>query len=239
MNKHAPTYPRRRVPALHLAACAALMTASAACVSGDVDNEDDLVPSWAVELAGVDRSPVTIAGDQWNSCPTWDCGKNHAKLNMFPIPELHERGQPNPQGMRIVSVERHGEALDLAVENGVMTGFNAANTYTHQGMIDSIMTVTDGQITWEIMIVNYTRKLLYWAGPGTISAYHLMYRQLGMRATAWQEVCNEPLEPADAAMWPDQYETYALLIDDERYDTDAIKVDPNPGGGWFNIACAG
>jgi hypothetical protein len=100
------------------------------------------------------------------------------------------------------------------------------------------MTVSDGVDTWEIMVASYTPRLLYWAGPGAIPAYLLLYHRIG-DPSGWQNLCKEPLTPSDAAVWPDQYEAYAILIDDERYDTDAITVDPAPAEGWFNIACAG
>jgi hypothetical protein len=192
-------------------------------------------------LGDVDLTPVTAAGDQWNSCTTWDCGKNHPLVGLFRIDELSEAGIPSPDDFRITGLTRFGVPLQLEVENGVMRGYNGVASYNGPALLGSILTVTNPthNETWEIEIYNMTSGgLPYWAGGGSRAAYHLRYRVLGTRP--WQNLCNAPLEPSEDPLWPDALETYAFLIDDERYDRDAKQaLAGNDAEGWFNIACAG
>jgi hypothetical protein len=130
--------------------------------------------------------------------------------------------------------------LTLTVEQGLMIGSNAASSYAGAALIDSIITVLNDQTgeQWEIEIHDFASGgLPYWVGAGTRPAYHLRYRVLG--TGRWRNLCKAPLEPSDEPLWPDAFETYALLLTDERYDRDAKRVLAQDGEGWFNIACAG
>jgi hypothetical protein len=231
MTKSTDTRLPSRFPAMLPATM--LLLAAASCVSDPAG----LDPVW---LGAVDLTPVTPAGDQWNPCTTWDCGKNHPLLNTFPLHDLHEAGLSNADGFGITSLRRFGVSLALTVEQGVMTGSSATSTYTGAALIGSIINVHNNVTneTWQIEIHDFTSGgLLYWVGGGTRPAYHLRYRALGTRP--WKNLCNAPLEPSDEPLWPDAFETYAILIDDERYDRDAKQVLAGDGEGWFNIACAG
>lgn len=232
MTKHTDTRLSSRFPAMLPATM--LLFATASCVSDPAE----LDPAW---LADVDLTPVAPAGDQWNSCTTWDCGKNHPMLNLFPLHDLHEGGDPNDDGYYILNVWRFGQPLTLEVENGVMTGTSGqGDKYTGHNLLGSIITVRNQSTNevWQIQIHALTTGsgLPYWAGGGFRPAYHLRYRAFGTRP--WENLCNEPL-PSDDLPWPEGYETYAFLIDDERYDRDAKKALAEDAEGWFNIACAG
>jgi hypothetical protein len=247
MSKHVQKYPLHRFPALALPAGALLLSATAACVPGaepETGPEATIDPSWTSGLDDVDLSPVTPAGDQWNTCPTWDCNKNHPMLTGFPVPEVNETGLPDDLKLRLMSFQQGTELLRLDVDRGEIKGYDKLTGVLEvedASAIGSILTISNLEVTWRIRIEAYA-LMPYWVGSprAYIPAYRLLYQRVGDSPSLWTNVCKAPAEPAVDPMWPGGFETYALLISDERYDRDAKKVrDDGNAEGWFNIACAG
>ncbi len=244
MSTRTPMHPSRRFPAMHTPAVAgALLVAVAACLP---DGETPDVPALgAPDLIDlIDLTPISPAGDQWNDCSTWDCNKNHPELTGFPVPELNEDGLPAEQGMSIVSFRSANNLpFTFDVEGGKIRGLDGMGNpvLVGQGLLHSKLTVTKGLDTWEIAIHDFTPGMNYWVGPGSVPAYHLRYRQTGESTSPWTNVCSHPSAVAVDPQWQGGFETFALLIDDERYDRDTITVKPDDADaqGWFNIACAG
>jgi hypothetical protein len=229
-----------RLPALQVPA-ALLLIATAACVPAvEIDAEPD--PSWTSGLDDVDLSPIAPAGDQWNTCPTWDCGKNHPMLTGFPVPEVNEAGLPDAKGLHLVSFWKNTQSLRLDVDRGEIRGYNQVTgvlELSGAAAIGSILTISSPMETWRIKIDDYAR-MPYWVGPGAVPAYRLLYQRAGDPPSLWINVCKEPTEPITDPQWQGGHATYALLISDERYDRDAKRVrDDGNAQGWFNIACAG
>jgi hypothetical protein len=227
----------RLFPALHTLVASGALVAVPACVPEDA-------PLDLAAFDDLDLTPISPAGDQWNDCSTWDCNKNHPQLTGFPVPELHEGGESNEQQFRIVSFQKGATTYQLDVTGGEIRGLDAGGTPLLLGpaVIDGIITVTNGLRTWYIQIADYTYALQYWDGTGQIPAYHLVYWRGNIDGhPVWDDVCKEPPSPGTEPGWPVGYETYALLIDDERYDRKTIEVkdDDADAQGWFNIACAG
>jgi hypothetical protein len=218
----------------------ALLVAVAACLP---DGATPDVPALgAPDL--IDLTPVSPAGDLWNDCSTWDCNKNHPELTGFPIPELNENNLPAELGMRIDSFRSaSNQKFKFDVTGGEIRGLNAVGNVAlaDEGLRDSVLTVTNGEVLWYIKIHDYTRAMPYWVGPGHVRAYHLVYRRAGDPGSSWFNVCKQPPTPAEDPQWQGGFETFAILIDDERYDRDQITVKPDDADaqGWFNIACAG
>jgi hypothetical protein len=240
MSTHVPKYPLHRFPALPLAA-ALLLVATPACVA-EVETDAELDPSFPSGLDAVDLSPIAPASDQWNTCPTWDCNKNHPMLTGFPVPEVNEAGLPDDKGLHLVSFWKATQFLRLDVDRGQIKGYHevtGALQVSGAGAIGSILTISSPTETWRIRIDDYAR-MPYWVGPGAVSAYRLLYQRTGDPPSLWTNVCKEPAEPITDPQWQGGYATYALLISDERYDRDAKRVrDDGNAQGWFNIACAG
>lgn len=237
MSTRIPMHRPRLFPALHTAvASGALVGALAGCVAEDA-------PPDLAAFDDLDLTPISPAGDQWNDCSTWDCNKNHPQLSGFPVPELHEDGEPNERGFRIVSFQKGITTYQLDVTGGEMRGLDTAGIpVLHDAdVIASIITVTNDVSSWDVRIADYTDDLQYWTGGGSIWAYHLEYRKTGDFDAAWVNVCNDPVSAEQDPLWPESYETFAILIDDERYDRKTIEVelDDADAQGWFNIACAG
>lgn len=213
----------------------ALSTAVAGCVP------DDTAPDvWDPALGDGLFRP---AGDQWNDCSTWDCNKNNPVLNTFPVDELSEdEVTPNAKGLFIEDV-LHGGSRNIDVVDGEILIHDDAGVLLAGGSAvvgSSILVASTGGRAWEIMIADAAKVLQYWDGGGELWAYHLVYRPTIPMVQTWVDLCNDPPPYGKAPDMPDGYETYALLIDDERYDREHIKVDEaSPSAGWFNIACAG
>lgn len=237
MSTRISMHPSRLIPALHTLVASAALVAAPACVAEDA-------PPDLAAFDDLDLTPISPAGDQWNDCSTWDCNKNHPVLTGFPVPELHEGGEPTEDDVRIVSFEKNGVPYHFDVTAGQIRGLDAPGgnaLLTNGNVIGSVITVTNDVRTWEIRIAGYTYALQYWYGDGWVWAYHLEYRQISPYDTAVDDLCNEPPSLGAEPGWPMGFETYAILIDDERYDREKIKVEEDDvdAEGWFNIACAG
>jgi hypothetical protein len=229
-------HPSRLLPVVHVPVIASALLVGA-CVSGDA-------PPDLSAIGDLDLTPIAPAGDQWNDCSTWDCNKNHPELTKFPLPELNEDGLPSEEGFRIVSfVSASNTAYKFDVTRGEIRGLDAQGkpALTGPNVRNSVITVTNDVNTWYIQIADYNRELPYWVGSGGVPAYHLVYMPKGGVGSQWANVCKEPPVPASDPLWPGGFETFAILIDDERYDRDQITVEPDDAAadGWFNIACAG
>jgi hypothetical protein len=243
MSTRTPMHPSRHFPAMHAPVVAgALLVAVAACLPDDATLD---VPALGapdlIEL--IDLTPISPAGDLWNDCSTWDCNKNHPELTGFPIPELNENGLPAELGMRIVSFRSaSNQSFKFDVTRGEIRGLDAMGNVALVGedLRYSELTVTNGEVIWYIKIHDFNPIMFYWAGPGYVPAYHLLYRREG-DPSRWTNVCSQPPIPSEDPQWQGGFETFALLIDDERYDRDKITVKPDDADaqGWFNIACAG
>jgi ADYC domain len=236
--------PFHRSPALHVPVALLLVT-TAACVpeagiDADIDAEPD--PSWTSGLDDVDLSPIAPTSDQWNSCPTWDCNKNHPMLTGFPVPEVNEDGLLDDHGLSLQSFRQGLQLLRLDVDRGEIKGYDPADTLVLDGAgaIGSILTIGNATTTWRIRIDDFAR-IPYWTGPlAAVPAYRLLYQKVGATTSIWTNVCKAPENVILDPEWQGGHETYALLISDERYDRDAKRVrDDGNADGWFNIACAG
>ncbi len=243
MSTHVPTYPLHRFPALPFPAALLLIT-TAACVPGaELEPGAEADPSWTSELDDEDLSPIAPAGDQDNSCPTWDCNRNHPMLTLFPVPEINENGLPDDRGLRLLSFRQGFQSLRLDVDRGEIRGYHpitGALEVSDAGAEGTILTMADsaGAPRWRIRVEEHT-TMAYWTGAGHVPVYRLRYQEIG-GSSNWIDVCKEPADAVADPAWPSGFEAYALLISDERYDRDAKRVrdDVNPLG-WFNIACAG
>lgn len=239
MSTHVQKQRLQGFPSLQLCAAAAL--AGTACLPGsELAGESELDPL-AAALDDVDRSPVTPAGDQWQSCHTWDCNGNHPMLNLFPVPELHEAGLPNSDGMRLLGFSKNGKELRLDVVDGAILGYDKDTDVLEvfaEGAVGSMLEVGNSEGTWNI-VVQAVGRMSYWAGGGAVPVYRLAYPDPAVEASGLVNLCKEPSEAENDPMWQGGFETYALLIADERYDRDGLRVSGEDAEGWFNIACAG
>lgn len=236
MSTRTPMHPSRLLPVVHIPVIAGALFI-AACVADDATLDVEA-------FEDLDLTPVSPAGDQWNDCSTWDCNKNHPELTGFPVPELNEDGQANEKGFHIVKfASAANQLLELDVSRGELRGLDAQGVPVISGPFvrDSIITVTNNRDVWYIRISDYVRLLPYWVGGGGVPAYRLEYQRQGDSPTVWFNMCKQPPLPGQDPMWPNGFETFAILIDDERYDREQIEVKPDDADaqGWFNIACAG
>lgn len=236
MSKRTSIHRSRLFPALHTLVASGALVAVPACVAEDA-------PPDLAAFDDLDLTPISPAGDQWNDCSTWDCNKNHPELTGFPVPELHEGGEPTDDGFHIVNFRKGPTTYQLDVAGGEIRGIHTGGGLPLLGadVINSIITVTNGTRTWYIRINAYTNMLQYWAGTGYVPAYHLVYWRNDPIEPGWVNVCNDPPAVTLDPQWQGGHETYALLIDDERYNREEIAVEEDDADaqGWFNIACAG
>lgn len=223
------------LPALTAALTAALLPAAAGCVVDDMALD--------VSDHALEDDVFVPAGDLWNDCSTWDCNKNHPVLNTFRIEELNENGLAEPGGFWITSYVHQGVFRKLDVKGGRIFARNLQGQPIPGGdnVVGSLITVSNGIESWEIMIAAASRSLQYWNSTEHLWAYRLVYRLVSEpEIEVYVDLCNDPPALGDEPGIPEGYETYAIMIDEERYDREAIAVDQvKPAAGWFNIACAG
>jgi hypothetical protein len=177
------------------------------------------------------------------TCPSWDCGANGPVINGFPVDELNLAGAPSSSGFVIIQfISADAMFLTLDVQGGEFRGLDGQGDTVVDGasVVGSTIMVHDGTRFWEIEIAGYTSALEDWVEPaGFVSAYHLRYRPRGR--TEWIDMCKDPRSAAADPNWPNGHETYALLVEGERYDPVAktVQAADVSDEDWFNIACAG
>lgn len=175
-----------------------------------------------------------IENDQ---CPPWDCGNNTAMLKGMEVDEVRLAGVPDPEDFTVLHLLYQGQKLKVRVVNGNLQGVNNLNMVVASGagVVGSVLRLqrTADMKIYEIHIFGYDRVVTWTNPPFTLPMYHLGYFE---NASIPVDLCNDPPQPTPE--W-NGLETYALLVEGERYDREQKQVSAASGADWLNIACAG
>lgn len=203
--------------------CSLALGLTTACV----EFEDDI---GAAQQAGI--------GD--TGCQPWRCGVNTEIADGFFTGEVNLRGAPNDAGWSIVSVEKSGVEYDLDMVGDVLVAKDSSDTVVFSGssMVGAIIWLeSPAGDAYELHILDFTDTLAYWDHPNdNVAAYHLAYAD-PEQDDVFHDLCSDPPTPASST----GYETYATLLNGERYNSLAAEVkDARPDDiDWLTFACAG
>ena len=190
------------------------------------------IPEPDPELAVVTQEVV--------KCPSWGCGGNSPVIDVWGFHELDANGAANSAGVRLVGLVKKGrEYRPLVVGARLIGRSRDESAYPSIGgteLIGASFVVDTPGGSRAIHIRNVSRVTPYWIGSPTANeTYELEVADGSER----RPLCANPPAPDADKTWPAALE--ALLFAGERYDaqTKEVIATDEPGGGWFNIACAG
>lgn len=176
-------------------------------------------------------------------CEEFGCGGNSGVVNGFPISELSLDGYWSQQGFRITGYRSaSGGAMTLNVHDGkffVVWPTGAETTFSDRHAGAKILVQRDPGVAgaplenYEIRIDSVGTIKSLANGAPTVYSYMLSYSDPATGKHV--PLCWAP-DAADPELW---VRTYAVLVVNERYDTETSVVRPTKEIGWFNIACAG
>ena len=194
--------------------------------------------------------------DDGGMCPEWGCGSNSPVIELERFHELHELGQVNAQGYRILSFQKYISGAwrnyKPRVRDGVLTAWTnggyIGTTYyppmkAFEGgeLIGMRLQINNKRTGKELFIyVDSIADAEFWVHPSTMQVFGspTVAKTYGLRwidfATMKYKanVCGE--SPDDDGITP----FHAVLFEQDRIDADLLRVTGEEAG-WFNIGCKG
>lgn len=200
-----------------------------------------LLAPLAMPLGCADGPADETATDHVRStCLDWGCGESVPVVGALAFHELHETGEPNSAGIRLLGLTQRGRAYAVDVVDNRL--FGRALGSSRDGDLSGAqlegaelsLSTPEGIHTVHIRAVSHVP---YWVGdPTSNELYHLEITDpSGSEA---RPLCSNP--PDATGEWPEP--TGALIFTGDRYDAVGKQVIPGAPadpGEWFNIACAG
>jgi hypothetical protein len=168
------------------------------------------------------------------NCGDWGCNTNAASINGTFFHELNINGIANSEGMTAERFFHQEDGPDLILKGDRL-----------EGEVDgATMHVLLGKATYALTIDGAAEEVRFWTGGGTVPAYRISYRQLGVPQKEEVLLCSG--SGGDVGGPGVEFRGKAILFGGggDRYDARGKRV-LHPDGddaldpGWFNIACSG
>jgi hypothetical protein len=216
---------------------AALMSCVASCLLPGAPEEP---------AAGPDPLATATTAQPLGSCPSWECGSNSPKIDVYGFHDLHVGGAPNSAGLVVTGLWHGGTLYQLAVEKGrILAKLGGAIKLAGPALANAeirLKSLGNGK-SYAIRITNIVTMASFAKLGGTsrpIETYYLDVAELigGAPATTFRALCPSP----PARYSPDllgmgRFQT--LVFEGERIDALRKVIDPVLDPSWLNLGCAG